>query len=231
MQREQVQELIGQGALALRGVHLDHHATAALADYLLLLHKWNGKINLTAVRTLPEMITHHILDCLAIVPVIARLCETKAVGNVAIADIGTGAGLPGLVIALTLPQVSVTCIDAVEKKIAFVQQAIGLMGLQNCTARAARVQDISEQWDLLSCRAYASMADIITTSGHLLRADGVIAAMKGPRLSQELSALPQWWSLLESVPLQVPGLNEERTLAVVGRHASRQPQSEQSLRK
>lgn len=229
MEREQIQRAIADGARALSVASLSDPTCAALADYLLLLQKWNSKINLTAVRSVPEMITHHILDCLAIVPTLTRLCQSWDTAKVRIADVGTGAGLPGLVIALALPQVSVTCIDAVEKKITFVQQAIGLMGLQNCTAVAARVQDISEQWDLLSCRAYASMADIITTSGHLLRADGVIAAMKGPRLSQELSALPQGWSLLESVPLQVPGLNEERTLAVVGRHAGRQPQSEQSL--
>ena len=216
MQYEQIQQTIENGALAAGLMPLSSEMSAALADYLLLLQKWNEKINLTAVRSLPDMITHHILDCLAVVPRLSVLFQ-KQPGSQNLADIGTGAGLPGLIIALLLPQVSVTCIDAVEKKIAFVQQAIGLMKLRNCTALAARVQDLDQQWDVLTCRAYASMADIIATSGHLLRAEGYIAAMKGPRLRQELAALPVGWHLLESVPLQVPGLNEERSLALVGR--------------
>lgn len=216
MHYEQIQQAIENGARTLGLMPLSPEISTALVDYLLLLQKWNEKINLTAVRSLPEMITHHILDCLAVVPKLSVLFQKQG-ASLNIADIGTGAGLPGLIIALILPQVTVTCIDAVEKKIAFVQQAIGLMKLQNCTALAARVQDLDEQWDVLTCRAYASMADMIATSGHLLREEGWIAAMKGPRLMKELAALPEGWHLLESVPLQVPGLNEERSLALVGR--------------
>jgi 16S rRNA (guanine527-N7)-methyltransferase len=206
-----IERAIAQGAAELR-CGLPEGGSAKLADYVALLAKWNAKINLTAIRDPAQMVTHHILDCLAVAPEIAKLTQGKPVS---VADVGTGAGLPGLVLALAQPQMHVTCIDTVEKKIAFVQQAIGALGLKNTKAVASRTENLREQFDVVTCRAFASLAEIVQLSGHLLHQDGLLLAMKGPKVEEEAVALPAGWRFLGAIPLQVPGLNEERNLAVV----------------
>lgn len=185
-----------------------------LADYLLLLQKWNRNINLTAVRELPDMVTHHLLDCLAIVQPLRLLTGGQPMH---LADVGTGAGLPGLVLAATCPQLEVLCIDSVEKKVAFVQQAIGIMHLPNARATAARVESLTQQFDVVTCRAFASISEIITLAGHLVKEGGFIAAMKGPRLDKEAADIPAGWQVTEKIALTVPGLGEERSLAIIKR--------------
>jgi 16S rRNA (guanine527-N7)-methyltransferase len=211
LDRAAIQRAIEQGAAQLR-CGLPKSGAAKLADYVQLLAKWNAKINLTAVRDPAQMVTHHVLDCLAVVPETARLTQGKPV---TVADVGTGAGLPGLVLALAQPQMHVTCIDTVEKKIAFVQQAIGVLGLKNAKALASRTENLQEQFDVVTCRAFASLADMVAMAGHLLKPDGLLLAMKGPRVEEEAAALPAGWLYLGAVDIQVPGLNEERNLAVI----------------
>jgi 16S rRNA (guanine527-N7)-methyltransferase len=206
-----IERAIAQGAATLR-CGLPEGGAAKLAEYVALLAKWNAKINLTAIRDPAQMVTHHVLDCLTVVPEIAKLTQGKPV---TVADVGTGAGLPGLVIALAQPQMHVTCIDTVEKKIAFVQQAIGTLGLKNAKAVASRTENLQEQFDVVTCRAFASLAEVIQLAGHLLDQDGFLLAMKGPKVQEEAAALPVGWQYLGAIKLAVPGLNEERHLAVV----------------
>jgi 16S rRNA (guanine527-N7)-methyltransferase len=208
-----IERAIAQGAATLR-CGLPEGGAAKLAEYVALLAKWNAKINLTAIRDPAQMVTHHVLDCLTVVPEIAKLTQGKPV---TVADVGTGAGLPGLVIALAQPQMHVTCIDTVEKKIAFVQQAIGTLGLKNAKAVASRTENLQEQFDVVTCRAFASLAEVIQLAGHLLDQDGFLLAMKGPKVQEEAAALPVGWQYLGAIKLAVPGLNEERHLAVVRR--------------
>lgn len=208
-----IERAIAQGAATLR-CGLPEGGAAKLAEYVALLAKWNAKINLTAIRDPAQMVTHHVLDCLTVVPEIAKLTQGKPV---TVADVGTGAGLPGLVIALAQPQMHVTCIDTVEKKIAFVQQAIGTLGLKNAKAVASRTENLQEQFDVVTCRAFASLAEIVQLAGHLLVPDGLLLAMKGPKVEEEAATLPVGWQYLGAIKLAVPGLNEERHLAVVRR--------------
>ena len=215
MEEKTLKVLIEQGAVDL-GLGLSPAVLQSLVDYLLLLERWNRGVNLTAVRSLPEMVTHHILDCLAVVPPLRDLAAGRFWR---IADVGTGAGLPGLVLAALCPNFVVTCIDSVEKKIAFVQQAIGVMRLNNVSALAARVEGLAGPYDVVSCRAFASSADVVALTGHLLGAEGFIAAMKGPRLAQEVTQLPSAWQLTQAYYLQVPGLEEARSLAIIRRAA------------
>ncbi len=211
--RAALADQISHGAAQLR-CGLPNGAAEQLADYLLLLDKWNARINLTAIRDLPSMVTHHVLDSLAIVPELAQVAHGR---RLRIADVGTGAGLPGLVLAVAQPEWQLTCIDAVAKKIAFVQQAIGALQLANARAVASRVQDIGETFDVVTSRAYAALDEIIDSCQHLVAPGGVIAAMKGPRVDQEAQALPAPWRLAANIPLAVPGLNEQRFLAVLWR--------------
>jgi 16S rRNA (guanine527-N7)-methyltransferase len=206
-----IERAIAQGAADLR-CGLPEGGAGKLADYVQLLVKWNAKINLTAIRDPAQMVTHHVLDCLAIVPEIARLTQGKPV---TVADVGTGAGLPGLIIALVQPQMQVTCVDTVEKKIAFVQQAMGVLGLKNAKAVASRTENLQERFDVVTCRAFASLAEIVQLAGHVLLPDGLLLAMKGPKVEEEAAALPAGWLFFGAIPLQVPGLDEERFLAVV----------------
>jgi 16S rRNA (guanine527-N7)-methyltransferase len=206
---------IEHGAAELR-CGLPAGGAEKLARYVELLAKWNSKINLTAIRDPAEMVTHHILDSLAVVPEFARFTQGQ---GVRVADIGTGAGLPGIVLAVALPQLHVTCIDAVEKKISFVQQAIGTLGLANARAIAGRVEQHREIYDIVTCRAFASLAEIVQLTGHLVAPGGCILAMKGPRLEAEAAALPAGWSFLGAVDLRVPGLAETRNLALLRRAA------------
>jgi 16S rRNA (guanine527-N7)-methyltransferase len=221
-----IEHAIAQGAADLR-CGLPEGGAAKLAAYVALLAKWNAKINLTAIRDPQQMVIHHILDCLAIVPEVAKLVFTthgsspqpsyasRAGSAIQIADVGSGAGLPGLVLALVLPQLQVTCMDTVEKKIAFVQQALGVLGLSNAKALAGRVETVQKRFDAVTCRAFASLADTVALAGHLLVQEGLLLAMKGPRVEEEAAALPAGWLFLGAIPLQVPGLEEERYLAVV----------------
>jgi 16S rRNA (guanine527-N7)-methyltransferase len=213
LDRADLQRSVLEGAAQLQ-LDVSEATALQLADYLLLLHKWNRNINLTAVRELPDMVTHHLLDCLAIVQPLRLLTGGQAMQ---IVDVGTGAGLPGLVLAATCPELQVLCIDSVEKKVAFVQQAIGVMHLSNAQTTATRVESLTQQFDVVTCRAFASISEIITLAGHLVKEGGFVAAMKGPKLEKETAEMPLGWQVAETIVLAVPGLGEERSLAIIKR--------------
>lgn len=189
----------------------------ALLKYLDLLLHWNATYNLTAVRERSAMLTQHLADCLAVVrPVERELPQGRVL------DVGSGGGLPGVVLAIMLPALDLTCVDTVGKKAAFVRQVAGTLKLQNLHAVHARVESLAEApFDLITSRAFASLADFTQLSGCLLAPGGKWMAMKGKQPDVELAALPSGIDVFHVEPLTVPGLDAERCL--VWMRASTQP--------
>ncbi|WP_293224148.1 16S rRNA (guanine(527)-N(7))-methyltransferase RsmG [Ottowia sp.] len=201
-------ERLRQGAAAL-GLALDEAAQTRLLAYLDLLAKWNRVYNLTALRDPAQMLTHHLLDSLAVVAPLSRHTQGRPAR---LLDVGSGGGLPGVVIAICCPEIAVTCVDAVAKKAAFVQQAAGALSLDNLAGRHARVETLHEPFDIIASRAFASLADFISWSRGALAEQGVWLAMKGKRPDDEIAALPAGAEVFHVEPLQVPGLDAERCL-------------------
>ena len=202
------QQRLAEGATAL-GLSLAPAQHAQLLAYLDLLAKWNKVYNLTAVRDPAEMLTHHLLDSLA---VIAPLVRHTQGGAARVLDVGSGGGLPGVVIAICCPEMSVACVDAVAKKAAFVQQAAGVLGLSNLRGVHARVESITEPYDVITSRAFATLADFTQWSAGSLGEDGVWMAMKGKHPTDEMAGLPPSVAVFHVEQLTVPGLNAERCL-------------------
>ena len=202
------QQRLAEGATAL-GLNLAAAQHAQLLAYLDLLAKWNKVYNLTAVRDPAEMLTHHLLDSLA---VIAPLVRHTQGGAARVLDVGSGGGLPGVVIAICCPEMSVACVDAVAKKAAFVQQAAGVLGLSNLRGMHARVESITEPYDVITSRAFATLADFTQWSAGSLGEDGVWMAMKGKHPTDEMAGLPPSVAVFHVEQLTVPGLDAERCL-------------------
>jgi len=193
------------------GLDLRPAQADALLRYLALLQRWNGTYNLTAVRDPAQMLVHHIVDCLAVVPHVIHSLGAK--DGARVLDVGSGAGLPGLVIAVMCPTVQVVCVDTVGKKAAFVRQAGLELGVRNLAAEHARVEVLAmPPFDLITSRAFASLADFVSLTRHLLAPQGCWMAMKGQRPDAELAALPPTVTLASVQPLEVPGLQAERCL-------------------
>ena len=202
------QQRLAEGATAL-GLNLSAAQHAQLLAYLDLLAKWNKVYNLTAVRDPAEMLTHHLLDSLAVIAPLVRHTQGEAAR---VLDVGSGGGLPGVVIAICCPEMSVACVDAVAKKAAFVQQAAGVLGLSNLRGVHARVESITEPYDVITSRAFATLADFTQWSAGSLGEDGVWMAMKGKHPTDEIAALPPSVAVFHVEQLTVPGLNAERCL-------------------
>ncbi|MFZ3124918.1 MAG: 16S rRNA (guanine(527)-N(7))-methyltransferase RsmG [Acidovorax sp.] len=188
-----------------------------LLDFLALLQKWNKVYNLTAVRDAQEMLTHHLLDSLAAVAPLRRqvaaLQQGGAPAPVRLLDVGSGGGLPGVVFALCCPDVDVSCVDTVGKKAAFIQQAAVALKLRNLHGLHARVETLTTPFDIISCRAFASLPDFVTWSrGALAAPHGVWLAMKGKRPEEEIAALPADVQVFHVEQLTVPGLDAERCI-------------------
>lgn len=205
-------------ALAALGLELDAGARARLLDYLALLVKWSAVYNLTAIRDPRAMLVQHLFDCLAIVPVLrARgLLDDGAV----VLDVGSGAGLPGAVIAIVAPRVEVHCVDAVGKKAAFLAQLRAELRLPNLHAHHARVEGLRAGAQLpaatlIVSRAFASLAQFVGASAHLLARGGAWAAMKGRMPDDELGALPAQVELAAAITLDVPELDARRHLLIL----------------
>lgn len=178
-----------------------------LLAYQALIAKWTKVYNLTAVRDPAEMMTHHLLDSLA---VIAPLQRHMTRGS--LLDVGSGAGLPGAVIAICCPAIAVTCVDTVAKKATFIKQVALELKLPNLAALHARVENIDQPFDLICSRAFASLADFTQWSGDALALAGVWMAMKGKRPVDELTALSPGIEVFHVEQLHVPGLDAERCL-------------------
>ena len=176
-----------------------------LLAYQALIAKWNKVYNLTAVRDPAEMMTHHLLDSLA---VIAPLQRHMVQGS--LLDVGSGAGLPGAVIAICCPAIKVTCVDTVAKKATFIKQVALELKLPNLAGLHARVENIAQPFDVICSRAFASLADFTQWSAKALAPSGVWIAMKGRNPADELAVLPATVDVFHVEQLQVPGLDAER---------------------
>jgi 16S rRNA (guanine527-N7)-methyltransferase len=180
----------------------------AIAEHAVLLQRWNATYNLTAVRTVDEMLTQHVADCLAALPPLQRHLSTGR-----LLDVGSGGGLPGVLIAILMPKVNVTCVDAVGKKAAFIRQAAGALRLPNLHVLHARVETLTAGvFDVITARAFASLTDLCHATRRHLADDGAWMAMKGKRPATELAALPATVDVFHVEPIQVPGLAAERCL-------------------
>ncbi len=197
------------------GVALSEAQTDALMGYLGLLHKWSKVYNLTAVRDPLEMVTLHLLDSLAVVPALLRHLDTPAntpAQPMRLLDVGSGAGLPGVVIAIACPHIQVTCLDAVAKKAAFVQQVAASLGLANLLGLHQRIEHIDTPHAVVCSRAFASLADFVHGSAKALSPGGVWLALKGKTPTEELSALGHEVNVFHVEQLLVPGLDAQRCL-------------------
>ncbi|MBL0729149.1 16S rRNA (guanine(527)-N(7))-methyltransferase RsmG [Piscinibacter sp. HJYY11] len=192
------------------GVALNDAQGQALLGYLALMQKWNGVYNLTAVRQPAEMLTHHLLDSLAVLPPLRRHLGGRAAR---ILDVGSGGGLPGVVLAILEPQLEVTCVDSVGKKAIFIRQVGVELKLPNLGAVHARVEDLRlPPFDVVTSRAFASLVDFTRLTRHLVGEQGVWMALKGKTPDDEIAALPPEWAVFHVEQLTVPGLDAERCL-------------------
>jgi 16S rRNA (guanine527-N7)-methyltransferase len=211
---EALSVILEQGVREL-GLHLNEQQVRNLLDYLALLQKWNQVYNLTALREPDKMLTHHLLDCLAIIPALNRQLPNKAQDppqGFHLLDVGAGAGLPGVVIAICRPDIFVTCVDAVAKKIGFIQQVAVALKLPNLRGLHARVETLSEEFDLVCSRAFANLLDFTTGSSAALAPGGVWLAMKGKEPTDEIAQLGAEMAVFHVEHLQVPGLDAQRCL-------------------
>jgi len=192
------------------GLALPPRTQPRLLDYLALLHKWNRTYNLTAVREPSRMVGQHLLDCLAVVPHVSART---------IADVGSGAGLPGVPLALALPQANVTLLESSHKKAAFLQQARIELKLDNIAVACERVETWQPggQFDMVISRAFSDLAQFVTLAGRHVAPGGRLATMKGIYPHEEITQLPAGWRLLEAIALTVPGLRAQRHLLLIGR--------------
>ncbi len=208
-----------QQGLAALGLSLGDDQQVQLLAYLDLIAKWTKVYNLTAVRDADEMLTHHLLDSLAVIAPLRRELAKLPVaeGDAAqrafsLLDVGAGAGLPGIVIAIACPNISVTCVDTVAKKAAFIQQVAATLKLPNLKGLHARVESLTQPYDVVCSRAFASLLDFTTWSRSALAPHGVWMAMKGKHPHDELAVLPANTTVFHVEQLQVPGLDAERCI-------------------
>ncbi len=208
----------GLAALAL---DLSTAQRQALLDYLALLQKWNQVYNLTAVRDPQAMLSHHLLDCLAVVtPLRAQLMSLTQTAPGRLLDVGSGAGLPGLVLAICLPGLLVDCVDTVAKKASFIQQAALSLGLANVRGLHARVESLNPAYQVVSARAFSSLPDLVAGSDKALLPGGIWMAMKGKTPDEEIQALPPQVQAFHVEPLQVPGMDAQRCIVWMCRESA-----------
>jgi 16S rRNA (guanine527-N7)-methyltransferase len=199
-----------RAALSDLALDVPDHRIETLLGYLALLQRWNAHYNLTSVRDPAQMLTQHLADCLAIIGPLRRQVGERPTR---LLDVGSGGGLPGVVIATLNPAMAVTCVDTVGKKAAFVQQVAGELRLKNLHAAHARVEAlIGTPFDVITSRAFASLADFVSLTRERLAIGGVWLAMKGKTPTSEIEALPPEIDVFHVEQLDVPGLEAERCI-------------------
>lgn len=208
-----------RAGLSALGLVLPEGAEARLLAYLDALQRWNRVYNLTALREPAQMLTHHLLDSLAVVVPLRRQLGLPVLPAVSVQpparrvlDVGSGGGLPGVVLAIACPDLEVTCVDAVAKKVAFIEQIAATLRLPHLHGVHARVQALSGPYDVIVSRAFASLVDFTAWSRLALAPDGVWLAMKGRVPQDEIAALPPTVHVFHVEPLTVPGLDAQRCL-------------------
>jgi 16S rRNA (guanine527-N7)-methyltransferase len=191
------------------GLDLSPEQQQRLLDYMGLIQKWTKVYNLTAVRDPAEMLTHHLLDSLTAIAPLTRHTKGQAIR---VLDVGSGGGLPGVVLAICMPELNVTCVDTVAKKAAFVQQVAVSLKLPNLRGLHARVESLTDPYQVICCRAFASLPDFVNWSRSALADGGVWMAMKGKHPQEEMDGLPNDVKVFHVEPLTVPGLAVERCM-------------------
>jgi len=192
--------------------------TAAQMDcllaYLEQLNKWNKTYNLTAIRDQEQALIQHLFDSLSIVKPLQLNIQSHGITHPKIMDVGSGGGLPGVVLAITLPEASILCVDAVEKKVAFIKHVAGVLQLKNLKALHTRIQELpSAGMDIVTSRAFASLKDFANLSGKHVSVHGELVAMKGKNPKDEISEMDKTeWVVKEIETLTVPELDAERCL-------------------
>jgi 16S rRNA (guanine527-N7)-methyltransferase len=206
-----------RAGLAELGLLLSDAQVGQLLQFAGLLQKWTQVYNLTALRRPEEILTHHVLDCAAVLEPLSRWA-----GRVPrrILDVGSGGGLPGVVIAIACPEITVDCVDAVAKKVAFVQQAASALRLPNLRGLHGRVEQLQDSYDLVTSRAFATLADFASLSKAALVPSGVWMAMKAKFPAHEVAALPPDVEMFHVEQLQIPGLTAERCLVWLRRRSA-----------
>ena len=205
-------EAVLRAGLAELHVSLSDAQVQGLLDYQNLIGKWTKVYNLTAVRDPAEMLTHHLLDSLAAVAPLQKHLQGRGLSAASLLDVGSGAGLPGVVLAICCPGLAVTCVDTVGKKAAFIKHVALALGLPNLSGLHARVETITQPFDVICSRAFASLADFAGWSQAALSPGGVWMALKGKHPAEELAMLPPDVVVFHVEPLAVPGLAAERCI-------------------
>ena len=201
---------LAEGISAL-GLSMSEGVQEQLLDYMALIQKWNKVYNLTALRDPQEILTHHLLDSLSAIGPLMRQASSFDEAF-SFLDVGSGGGLPGVVIAICCPKVKVTCVDTVSKKAAFVQQVAASLKLVNLKGLHARVETLTGPFDVIGSRAFASLPDFLNWSSGALAPKGIWMAMKGKLPVEEMAALPPTAQVFHVEQLQVPGLDAERCM-------------------
>lgn len=206
---DQMKPALNQAAAEL-GLNLSDSQLEQLLAYLGLIQKWNKVYNLTAVRDPQAMLTQHLVDSLSLLPALLRHAAGQ---RLRMMDVGSGGGLPGVVVAICAPQIDVTCVDAVAKKASFIKQVAAELGLTNLHGEHSRVEDLRvEPFELVTSRAFASLLDFTTLTRQHLKPGAIWLAMKGQRPTEELAALPPDLDVFHVEQLSVPGLDAQRCL-------------------
>lgn len=203
-----VQRMVEACGLSLRAGQVKQ-----LAQYMALLQQWNGTYNLTALRQPQEMLTHHLADCLVVVSSLMRHLSEQKLSQAQVLDVGSGGGLPGVVLAVACDGLSVTCVDTVGKKAAFIRQVSATLGMSRLKAVHARVESMSGRYDVITSRAFASLTDFISWTSHLRAPGGCWMAMKGLAPDEAEQAGVRPWAQVSAVEtLNVPELDAQRCL-------------------
>ena len=205
-------EVVLRAGLAELHLSLSDDQVRDLLYFQNLIGKWNKVYNLTAVREQAEMLTHHLLDSLAAVEPLQKYLQGRGLSAANLLDVGSGAGLPGVVLAICCPSLAVTCVDTVGKKAAFIKHVALALGLPNLSGLHARVETITQPFDVICSRAFASLADFAGWSQAALAPGGVWMALKGKHPAEELAMLPPDVAMFHVEPLAVPGLAAERCI-------------------
>jgi 16S rRNA (guanine527-N7)-methyltransferase len=203
--RDSLRRRLVAGLSALN-VALDDAAIERLIDYVELLERWNAAYNLTAVRDPAEMVTRHLLDSLAIAPHVA---------GATLADLGSGAGLPGIPLAIAAPEREIVLVDSNGKKARFLREAVRKLALANTRVAESRVENVEGTFECITARAFASLGDMLAWGGHLLAPNGRWLALKGRFPDDELAGIPDAFEIEKTVELNVPGLDAERHVVIL----------------
>ncbi len=199
----------------LIGVSIDKHQQKQLEEYLILLQKWNRVYNLTAIKDNSQMIKHHVLDSLVLIPPLKKI--QNHVQPFRIADIGTGAGLPGIILAIIYPDNKYYLVDSNGKKTRFLTQVKIELGLNNCTIINERIENFKPEYkfDLVTSRAFATLKHFIDNTKDIVKSGGHMVAMKGKYPHHELEDLSDTVNIIEVLPVQVPFMTDERHLVII----------------